>query len=502
MGDQNTVLSTNELRHVMRRTGFGAPPKELLLLERMLPPNPTRGQVADHLLAYKPKLFKPGGGDTESAHAKWIKFLLTAKSPLQAKLALFWHDHFSVNNTTVGDVKLMSFYVRLLHELTTSNLKTFVKAMNKNAAMMEFLDTVRNRKAIPNENYGRELCELFTLGVFDLAGSPNYTQADIVQIARAFTGWRYGGSKGDPFLNEDQHDYMDEFPERGPKVIFQSTGGFGPGGRDFTVSGEGEPEIDVVTDILFEHTDSDGKNTVARRTTRRLLEFYCHGGFENPGPAEIAVVDEIIDASNFDSTFELRDLCRAIFTHDVFFETYSAPNQPVPIGPATKKSIKWPIDLFVTTLKLTGMKLKGREQFVPGVSFRSSFDHMSDMGQVLLEPPTVFGWDWESSWISSTTLLARYNFARDIVSSRGAGKFRPEKLVDLDLTVPSQILEAVTDALGVTDQLSDADEAELIAYLTDDGTNPTLDLNDYDVRNAKLHGLFALVMESPAYQLH
>lgn len=498
MGNQNTVLSTNDLRHVMRRTGFGAPPKDLLLLQRLVPPNPTRGQVADYLLNYKPKFFKPGGADTEAAHSKWIKFLLTAKSPLQAKLALFWHDHFSVNNTKVLDIKLMSYYVRLLHEQPTGNLKTFVKAMNKNGAMMDFLDTTVNRKAIPNENYGRELCELFSLGVFDLAGNANYTQDDIVQIARAFTGWRYTGSKADAYLNEDQHDYTDEFPERGPKVIFKTTGGFGPGGRNFAVNGEGEPEIDAVVDIIFDHRDSDGKNTVARRTTRRLLEFYCHGDYANPGPAEITVIDQLITTSHFDVTFDLKALCRAIFTHDVFFETAS----PAPIGPTTKKSIKWPIDLFVTTLKLTGMKLKGKEQYIPGVSYRSAFDHMTDMGQVLLEPPTVFGWDWESAWISSTTLLARYNFARDIVSSRGSGKFRPEKLVDIGLTDPGDIVDAVAAALGVVDQLSAADKTVLENYLTDNGLNPTVDLDDYDVRNAKLHGLFALVMESPAYQLH
>jgi len=496
MGDQNTTLSLDEVRHVMRRTGFGAPPRDLLLLTKFVGETPTRGALADYLLNYKPKNFKPGGNSTYTAHAKWIKFLLTAKSPLQAKLALFWHDHFSVNNTTVMDAKLMGYYVQLLHLHPTGNMKTFVKAVNKNAAMMDFLDTVRNRKAIPNENYGRELCELFTLGVFDLAGNPNYMQEDIVQIARAFTGWRYGGSKGDPYLNEDQHDYMDDYPARGPKVIFQSTGGFGAGGRNFAASGEGEPEIDVVTDILFDHVDSDGKNTVARRTTKRLLEFYCHGAYANPGPAEIAVIDQIVDASNFDVSFDLKALCRAIFTHDVFFESAA------PVSPTSKKSVKWPIDYFITTLKLTGMKLKGADQYVPGVNYRSSFDHMVEMGQTLLEPPTVFGWDWEGSWISSTTLLARFSFARDIVSSRGSGKFRPEKLVDLGLSDPDDIIDAVTDALGIADQVSVADREVFIDYLTDGGMSPTLDLEDYDVRNIKLHGLFALVMQSPAYQLH
>jgi hypothetical protein len=135
------------------------------------------------------------------------------------------------------------------------------------------------------------------------------------------------------------------------------------------------------------------------------------------------------------------------------------------------------------------------------------------MGQTLLEPPSVFGWDWETAWISSATLLARYNFARNLTASRGHGSsaFRPEKMsvvvggneVDLtSLTDPDDILNAATDLLGITDQLTAAERNILVDYLTDGGTNPMLDLTDYDVRNTKLHGLFALVMQSPAYQLH
>src|SRR5262249_31147775 len=145
----------------------------------------------------------------------------------------------------------------------------------RNAAMMEFLDTVRNFKDEPNENYARELQELFTLGVNDLAGNPNYVQDDVVQIARAFTGWYYD-RHGDAALDPDSHDFMADFPERGPKVIYQQTGGFGSAGRAFTGNGEGAGEIDAVIDIIFQHTDTDGKKTVARRIAHRLLEFYAH----------------------------------------------------------------------------------------------------------------------------------------------------------------------------------------------------------------------------------
>jgi uncharacterized protein (DUF1800 family) len=489
MGDANTVLSPAEARHLVRRTGFGAVQRDV---DRILTAGETRGEAVDRFLATKGKSVKPNGRDLETAHGKWIKYLMKARSPLQAKLGLFWHDHFATGFSKVQDTDLMGDQIRLLHDHASGNMKQLVKEMNRDPAMMEFLDTVRNHKEIPNENYARELMELFTLGVYDSSGAANYTQEDIVQIARAFTGWDY--SRNDAFLREGDHDFMEDFPERGPKVIFQSTGGFGAAGRDFTVDGEGENEIDAVVDILFDHKDSDGKSTVARRTTRRLLEYFAH-----PEPS-LAVIDALVAESNFDSDWELKPLLRAIFTNDAFYASMA----PAPFGPATKKSVKWPVDYVVGTMRMLDMKFKSRPLYVYGGNFRSAFDHLTNMGQILLDPPSVFGWDWETSWISSSTLLARYSFARDVTAARGNGSsaFRPERLVNLSLTDPGDIVDAVTDVLGVTDQFSGAERTALIDYLTDGGANPTLDLNDHDTRNTKLHGLFALVMQSPAYQLH
>jgi|SRR5688572_5851638 uncharacterized protein (DUF1800 family) len=485
MGDENTVLTMAEARHLLRRAGLGPTPNEVDRLDGL-----TRGQAADELLLLPPKRFRPGGRDFSRAHDKWLKWLVKGKRPLQSRLALFWHDHFSVNFATVQDVDLMADYVRVLHEHALGNFRDFVKVMNKTHAMMIFLDTVKNRKAIPNENYSRELQELFTLGVNDLLGQPNYTQADIVQIARAFTGWRSGDDG--PFLNDNQHDYTAEFPERGPKVIYQSAGGFGGAGRDFTANGEGEPEIDTVVDIIFEHTDSQGESTVARRTAHRLLEYLCH---DNP---PLGTVDAVVASSGFASSWSIRDLVRAILVHDVFYETAA----PAPFGPATRKSVKWPIAFVVETMRLLRMKVKGRPAYVPGGGYTSLRDHLENMGQVLMEPPSVFGWDWETAWLSSGTLLARYTFARDLVSVRYDGPlFKPESLMSIALTDPEDIVDAVTGVLAVSDQITAAERQTLVDYLTDGGAVPSLDLTDYDVRNNKLHGLFALVMQLPAYQL-
>jgi len=490
MGDENTVLTAAEARHLLRRTGFGAAADDV---DRIVSGGETRGQTADRLVGMKPKVIRPNGKDPYLAHNKWIRSLVKTRTPLNSKLALFWHDHFATAVAKVGDVGLMADQIKLFHKMATGNFKDFVKAVNRNAAMMEFLDTVRNFKDEPNENYARELQELFTLGVNDLAGNPNYVQDDVVQIARAFTGWYYD-RHGDAALDPDSHDFMADFPERGPKVIYQQTGGFGSAGRSYTANGEGAGEIDAVIDIIFQHSDTDGKKTVARRVAHRLLEFYAH-----PDPAT-SVVDEVVAASGFDTSWELAPLVRAILVHDDFYTTMA----PAPFGATSQKSVKWPVDYVVTTLRLLDLRLRGRDQSLQGGNYSSVYDHLTNMGQVLLDPPSVFGWDWETGWISTATLLARYTFARDATSARGHGStsFRPDRLIDLSLSDPGEIVDAVTDLLGVTDQITAGERDTLIGYATDGGVNPTLNLGDEAVRNTKLNGLFALVLQSPAYQLH
>jgi hypothetical protein len=130
--------------------------------------------------------------------------------------------------------------------------------------------------------------------------------------------------------------------------------------------------------------------------------------------------------------------------------------------------------------------------------------HLDDMGQLLFEPPSVFGWDWESAWINSGTLLARAAFAVAVTKARGTGKeaFRPETLLNMSLSDPGDIADAVTRVLGVPDRFPNGSTERdiLISYLTDGGTI-TPDLTDDTYVDVKLRGLFTLVMQSPAYQV-
>ena len=497
----DTPLTSTHARHLLRRTGFGTSQSAVM---EFAAAHATRGEAANDLLAFTPSGFQPNGRELQKMHDKWIGYMLKTKVPLQEKLVLFWHDHFATGFTKVADTKSMGLQNRLFRLSCRGNFKQLVKAVNVDSAMMQFLDTVRNHKAFPNENYARELQELFTLGVKDSAGAANYTQGDVEQIARAFTGWDYVRTQSpsrDPLFDSTEHDFRASFPSRGlplgapsppgNKRIYQETGGFGPLSADYASQGEGKQEIDRVVDIIFQHKDSAGMNTVARRTARRLIEYFAH-----PDPS-LAYVDDVVAASGFATNFDVTRLLHQIFVHDDFYLTAGPP-----LGASTAKSVRWPVDYVVSSLRLLRMKPSGVASSIKGSDFLSLREHLTNMGQTLFDPPSVFGWDWETAWVSSSSMLARYGFARDVTAARRSGRFRPDKLIDLTMTDPNDILAAATAVLGIDGDLTPAEETVLVRYLTDDGARPSLDLEDFDTRNRKLHGLFGLLMQTAAYQLH
>lgn len=507
MGGETTPLDRRSARHLLRRSGFGASDR---VVDRWLRVGATRGQAADELVAFTPGGFKPGGRSLAEQHNNWIKYLLKARSGLNEKLVLFWHDHFATASGKVGDESLMGRQNQLLRKSCAGNMVELVKSVHRDPAMMIFLDTIKNSKVEPNENYGRELLELFTLGTTDLDGRRNYSdQQDPAAIARAFSGWGIDRTTGVALFRESRHDTQAAYPSRGPKVLFaadaaspEGYGGYGPGGASFADRGEGPQEIDRVTEIVFGHRDGDGVPTVARRTAKRLFEFFAygawrdgtgveHGGFAAPeaGSEERAAIDDVLARSGFATRWEIGALVREILVHDAFYAGLEDP---------ARKSVKWPVDLVVSTLKTLGVKLVGRESRVPGLGDRSVYTHLSNMGQVVLNPPSVFGWEWEGAWVGSQSLLARFAFARDVYSARSTGGLRPDKLVERTLTRPEDVVDAVTDLLGIREDLSAAERSALLGYL---GPGP-IDLQDAVTVDRKLRGLFGLVLQSPAYQLH
>jgi hypothetical protein len=281
-------------------------------------------------------------------------------------------------------------------------------------------------------------------------------------------------------------------------VIFKTRGGFGPGGRSYTVNGSGAAEIDTVIDIIFDHTDSDGEKTVARYVGRRLFEYFAYPG------VDISVVDELIDQSNFGNTWDVASFLRAMFVHDEFYAAGA------PIGSGTVKSVKWPIDYVVSAYRQVGAKPKGRDMATrPDGPSPSLTGMLEDMGQVALAPPSVFGWDTELGWVSGFTMLTRYAFIRNVCYSDDGSihSLRPHKLIDDELTDPNQIINAVAYALGLADangansQLTATDLTTFYNYLTDNGADLSITQSS-TTGQRRVRGLFALMLQSPAFQLH
>jgi uncharacterized protein (DUF1800 family) len=277
-----------------------------------------------------------------SLNTKWLDEMVSSKAQLREKMAFFWHGHFACRNLNI-------FYQQDLLQIIRSNaLGNFgdmLKAVSRSAAMLNFLNNQQNKKDHPNENFARELMELFTIG------RGNYTENDVKEAARAFTGWT-AGFKGEFLIRPFQHD-------NGSKTIFGKTGNFG-----------GE---DVITMLL------ERKET-ARFITRKLYRFLINEQIDE------ARVEKLSDKF-YSSGYDIATLLNEIFLSEWFYD-------PKNIG----AKIKSPIELLVGIRRLIPMQFDNQD----GLQLLQRA-----LGQVLFFPPNVAGWPGGKTWIDSSTLLLR-----------------------------------------------------------------------------------------------
>ncbi len=341
--------------HLARRMTFGAPrglvekilaagtaeAPRLLLADRKETPEMTA--VADS---------RRGIGSTDSIQAWWAHRMLRGNSPARDKLALFWHDHFATSDAKVNDARLMMDQIRLFLREGTGQFPSLLEAMARDPAMLIWLDGNSNRRGKPNENFARELMELFTLGV------GNYTEKDIKEAARAFTGWHVKRRKF--WFNTRAHD-------TGAKTIFGKTGNFnGEDILDLCVEKSGSPEF--ISGKLFDYY----VGTPVSRELREALGKLYVTSFRNTG----AFLTRLLSSREF----------------------YSAR--------ARRAIMSSPADFAIGTLRTLGATA-GADRLP---------EEMSRMGMDILRPPSVKGWQKGESWLNSSTLLARYRFANMLTS--------------------------------------------------------------------------------------
>ena len=399
-----------DVAHLLRRAGFGGTTARINTLAAQ-----SWADIVDGLLDFSaaPADVQPGFltediGDWEKEYKLqhwWLDRMATSSSPLQEKLTLFWHGHFATANYKVTDMRLMYAQNSLFRSLAAGNFRDLVQQMSIQPAMLIWLDNDPNTKYRPNENFARELMELFTLGVNE------YTQADIVAAARAWSGHNtLDSDRTQYFFYSNRHDY-------GDKTFMGVTKNWdGP---------------DIVNFLLRD--DATRMNIAARFMAGKLWTFFA---YKNP---ETTVIDDIA-AVFLANDFEIAPVVRAVFNHPQFLSTK-----------AKQGLVRSPVEWVVACMRATGLSAaNANPQW-----------WMEDMGQQLFEPPNVSGWRPNKYWLTTSRLWSRANWARYIIWRNNTGNLFSSIT---GMTVPNAITYAF-GVFGITD-ISAHTRAKLEAWLT------------------------------------
>jgi uncharacterized protein (DUF1800 family) len=429
--------------HLYRRAGFGPTRGELReavsaglepTLEKFFA-TPTESRKREPVVYGPPPINRTTGmadatGQAAVLRAAWVGRLIDGTEPLREKLALFWHNHFATGIQKVNDGALMERQGELLFQHALGSFRHLLSEVSRDPAMLVWLDSNQNVKARPNENFAREVMELFTLGV------GNYTEKDIQEAARAFTGWHQ--TAGRFTFVRGQHD-------SGPKTVL---------GR------HGEWDGDDVLKILLEQP------ACAKFLVRKLYQFFVN---ENVAPPDalLAPLTDAFRKSDYDIAVPVRTILRS--KH--FFSAY-----------AYRQKVKWPVEYAVGVARMVGVGLTGRITVNP----YALLGVLELMGQQLYAPPNVKGWEGGRAWLNTATVLARHNFAHSLVNGMGdlneyARRFNLQTFfpaVDpvaflrrLEITEPTAVVDHYADLLLPGD-CRPAVKAKLAAHIADGGKDP------------------------------
>lgn len=281
----------------------------------------------------------------------WLERMGRNDTPLLEKMTLFWHDHFACQ---IKEPNKATGYINVLREHALGDFKSLVVGVAKTPAMIRFLNNQQNKKQKPNENFARELMELFTIG------RGNYSEQDVKESARAFTGWT---------SSQNQFEFRERWHDDGVKTFMGNRGNWG--GED-------------IIDFLLE------KKETARFIVEKIYRYFVSDKLEN------TIANQLTDQF-YNSNYDIGELMRTIFKSDWF---YAAEN----IG--TK--IKSPIEYLAGMMQLLDTKFEDRK---PLLQLQKA------LGQVLLNPPNVAGWPGGKAWIDNATLLLRLNLPNFLLNA-------------------------------------------------------------------------------------
>lgn len=377
---KNTPMSHDEASHLLRRACMSAHPDRIDAVSGRLPADVVAEWLAEPVSTklfqapYWMTRFYPPTTATqddvraflrdneyyvEEVQALWLEDL--ADGSLRNRMTLFWHNHFVTDVRKYRYGALAYLYTNRFALTALGNFKAMVRNMGTDGSMLYYLDGRYNRKSAPNENYARELLELFTMGPTDVNGSPNYSQQDIAETARAFTGWVM--NVRDSWTSYKVQNRFDT----GEKTIFGQTGAW--------------DEMDVV-DLIFQERAPQ----VARYMARTLLVDMVHAE-----PSAEAV--DAVAASWLAHDFQIAPVLKDLLSSTLFYE-------PDTMG----AHIKSPVEFLAIELSM-------RMGSVQPDKAALLIDGLDGLGQTLLAPPNVAGWPGHHSWLSTESLPKRWNAA-------------------------------------------------------------------------------------------
>jgi hypothetical protein len=357
--------------HLYRRAAFGPSREDLLEAERLGPEGTLnlllRGRPgAEEALASLTDVGRVAAArdsDGNQIRGWWLYCMLQGGHPLREKLTLFWHNHFATSIAKVRDPDLMFRQNCLLRAHALGRFGDFLQAISRDPAMLVWLDSNSNVKGRPNENYARELMELFSLGV------GNYTEKDIREAARAFTGWHTDGTRFRivPGLHDD-----------GPKSVLGQTGDWDGG--------------DVVRIVLEQPA-------AARFLVRKLYSYLV---------SEAAPPDALLEplcASFRASGYDVAALVRTVLASRLFYSDH-----------AFRRRVKGPVEYALGAVRAVYRRYgEGDADYRP-LPQRVLVRRLTAMGQPLFAPPNVKGWPGGGAWLNTSTVLERDNFAADLAA--------------------------------------------------------------------------------------
>ena len=470
MVDDNISL----MAHLMRRAGFGASRDELeervakgyeATVEELLDPERFNIPKVDRaiLFRYEPVVEVAGAPTNASSHV--IYHMITSKRPLEEKMTLFWQQIFATGNSKVDNPPEMTRQVDMFRTCGMGNYRDLLVELATDPAMLYWLDNNENHKDAPNENWGRELLELFSMG------QGNYTEQDVYECSRAFTGWTIAPKLPRFPLNRFlwKFEFREEDHDDTEKVFLGHRGAF-----------NGEDIIDIIV----------RQPATARFIARHLYTFFVADepqvpAWQHTPPRDPAAINMIGDAF-LSSGYDIRSTLRVLFNSD-FFKSESA----------RWAKVKSPAEVVVGVTRLVG------DYQFPRPGLMAIAEETAYQGQDLTNPPSVEGWHTGAEWIDSGALVRRINYAADRLSDinlPGVQSMVGWVKAQGTLT-PTEFVDSCLDVIGPL-EVTNTSRQELIT-LAQQGGDLRWDTDQVSSNSAQRIGdVLALIAASREYQFN